>query len=528
MTGAAMNSRTNTAPSARGLEGWRVLVTALDLEQSEHRGIAVYSKNLLRALRQAGAEVWLLTELAPAMGDMAPISRSSRSNRLVFTARTLEGLESGWRPERYTGLRQRILSRLPLYGLSRKLQTIVSKLLPKTTYRNGDLQAFDLQTLYDNPYLQSARLSYLHDVKGLICTRDIYVNSFLVAQQKHTRTIQLATDGFDAFITTAPLAIQSSNAAITVQTIHDLIPLEYARTSDLARSFTRRLKACDQTSRLFVSRSTQDKYNSFILESQPHPGQEQDCVVTQPPSLRFAADACDFDASNNTLLVADETRKTAVKLKPLRYILFNSSIEPRKNVLFVLKAFVESGLEAEGIHLCITGKLKHDSYSDAVKTLVMAHSNVVLAGYVDEALKRQLFLNAMAVVSPSLVEGFGIPVLDAACLGMPVIASLSESHWEIQQLHDFAEYVLLCSTRETSDWASALRLIYGRLQRQRLETVTSHRSATQQTTLVRRSSELWLKELRQQRIERYRRFQQRLEADFQNSICELLLQSRSS
>jgi hypothetical protein len=111
---------------------------------------------------------------------------------------------------------------------------------------------------------------------------------------------------------------------------------------------------------------------------------------------------------------------------------------------------------------------------------------------------------------------------------MPVIASLSESHWEIQQLHDFAEHVLLCSTRETSDWASALRLIYGRLQRQRLETVTSHRSATQQTTLVRRSSELWLKELRQQRIERYRRFQQRLEADFQNSICELLLQSRSS
>jgi hypothetical protein len=45
---------------------------------------------------------------------------------------------------------------------------------------------------------------------------------------------------------------------------------------------------------------------------------------------------------------------------------------------------------------------------------------------------------------------------------------------------------------------------------------------------VRRRRELWLKELRQQRIERYRRFQQRLEADFQNSICELLLQSRSS
>jgi len=509
-----------------------VLVTALDLEQSEHRGIAVYSKNLLRALRQAGAEVWLLTELAPAMGDMRPISRNSRSNRLVFTARTLEGLESGWRPERHTGLRQRMLNRLPLYGLSRKLQTLVRKLFPKTRYRSQDLQAFDLQTLYDNPYLQSARLSYLHDVKGLVCARNIYANSFLVAQQPRARMIRLATDGFDAFITTAPLAIESSNTVITAQTVHDLIPLEYARTSDLARSFARRLNACNQANRLFVSRSTQDKYNNFVLESPPQPDQGQDCVVIQPPSLRFAADACDFDASNNTLLVADELRKAAVKLRPLRYILFNSSIEPRKNVLFVLRAFVESGLEAEGIHLCITGKLKHDSYSHAVKTLVMAHSSVVLAGYVDEALKRQLFLNTMAVVSPSLVEGFGIPVLDAACLGAPVIASLSESHWEIQQLHDFAEHVLLCSTRETSDWASALRLINGRLQRQRQEAmvagVACGQQGGQQSTLARRSNALWLRELRQQRIERYRRFQERLEADFQNSLCELLTQSRSS
>ena len=37
----------------------RVLVTAIDLEQSEHRGIAVYSKGVLKALNQAGAEVWL-------------------------------------------------------------------------------------------------------------------------------------------------------------------------------------------------------------------------------------------------------------------------------------------------------------------------------------------------------------------------------------------------------------------------------------------------------------------------------------
>jgi hypothetical protein len=104
-----------------------------------------------------------------------------------------------------------------------------------------------------------------------------------------------------------------------------------------------------------------------------------------------------------------------------------------------------------------------------------------------------------------------------------VVASLSESHWEIQQLHDFAEHVMLCSTRETSDWASALRLIHNRIQGQRQDAMTGQQS--QQATLARRSSTVWLTELRQQRIERYRRFQQRLETEFQQRVCDLLLQS---
>ena len=53
---------TTTSPRPQPLQGKRVLVTALDLEQREHRGIAVYSKALIRHLRQMGAEVWLLTQ----------------------------------------------------------------------------------------------------------------------------------------------------------------------------------------------------------------------------------------------------------------------------------------------------------------------------------------------------------------------------------------------------------------------------------------------------------------------------------
>ena len=34
--------------TAKSLKGQKILITAFDLEQSEHRGIAVYSKSLIR------------------------------------------------------------------------------------------------------------------------------------------------------------------------------------------------------------------------------------------------------------------------------------------------------------------------------------------------------------------------------------------------------------------------------------------------------------------------------------------------
>ena len=55
--------------TAKPLKGRKILITAFDLEQSEHRGIAVYSKSLIRCLNEAGAEVWLLTEFFDKLSE---------------------------------------------------------------------------------------------------------------------------------------------------------------------------------------------------------------------------------------------------------------------------------------------------------------------------------------------------------------------------------------------------------------------------------------------------------------------------
>ena len=109
----------------------------------------------------------------------------------------------------------------------------------------------------------------------------------------------------------------------------------------------------------------------------------------------------------------------------------------------------------------MTGKLKKDDRSIALKKIV-AHEPGIFHGYVDESSKLDLYLNALGLLSPSLVEGFGIPVLDSACLGMPTVASDCESHLEIQSLHDFAEHVLCLDTLDSREWAAALQAVAGR------------------------------------------------------------------
>ena len=147
--------------------------------------------------------------------------------------------------------------------------------------------------------------------------------------------------------------------------------------------------------------------------------------------------------------------------------------------------------------------------------LVRQHKSVVFTGYVDEATKRHLYLNALALISPSLVEGFGIPVLDAACLGLPALASPIGSHREIQAMHDFEEHVLLCSTLHTSDWASAMRLVALRLRQKHQD-------------LSPEGAQLMLNQIRRERIQRYQVLQEQIKIAFKAGLCELLSEELST
>ena len=476
--------------TAQTLEGRKVLITAYDLEQSEHRGIAVYSKSLMRCLHEAGAEVWLLTEFFDKLSEKGLKRLPKSTQAMIHNARILNSLAMG-RRERPTTVLQR------KFKLARKakqwgnyLSLIVNILRRPRKYSSRDLNRFQLRDLYDNPYVRIERLDYLQYVDGIVSAPELYLATQLAAQLPNQRPVRIDLQGFDALITTCPLNIKPRNLLTFVQTIHDLIPLEYVAHNEDPLMFSHRLQACVPARRLFVSQSTANKYRAHIqhtlLSSQHHPAQQQthrgdnaqEEVIIQSPSLHFPSwltedpnRIADLQPASHLLRDQPNTATSQAKnklkarpgklLTPFRYFLFNSSVEARKNLLFLAKAYAESNLDKKGIKLCVTGKLKGDDYSKALRKIVVHEPGIILTGYVDESTKLDLYLNALGLLSPSLVEGFGIPVLDGACLGMPTIASDCESHLEIQALYDFNEHVLCLDTLNSREWAAALQAVAG-------------------------------------------------------------------
>ena len=76
-------------------------------------------------------------------------------------------------------------------------------------------------------------------------------------------------------------------------------------------------------------------------------------------------------------------------------------------------------------------------------------------------------------------------------------------------MHDFQEHVLLCSTLHTSDWASAMRLVSLRLQKQQQDVSPA-------------GKQLLLNKIRRERIQRYQALQKQINTAFAAGLCELL------
>lgn len=109
---------------------------------------------------------------------------------------------------------------------------------------------------------------------------------------------------------------------------------------------------------------------------------------------------------------------------PRRYFVFIGTLQPRKNISRLVQAYTlyrqQTGDDAALVLAGGKGWLYDEAWTANVK-------GIIATGYIDEADKGALLREAIALVFPSLYEGFGFPVLEAMYCDTPVIASNTSS-----------------------------------------------------------------------------------------------------
>ncbi|MBC8390244.1 MAG: glycosyltransferase family 4 protein [Actinobacteria bacterium] len=129
----------------------------------------------------------------------------------------------------------------------------------------------------------------------------------------------------------------------------------------------------------------------------------------------------------NNIKNNDLSKKILMKYNINRnFILFVGMIEPRKNILSILKAFIEIDEELD-LDLVIVGKKgwyfkEIDNFMEKIKGLKLTNK-IIFTGYVPEKEIKYFYQSALIFVFPSFYEGFGLPPLQAMACGTPVITS---------------------------------------------------------------------------------------------------------
>ncbi|TSC55930.1 MAG: group 1 glycosyl transferase [Parcubacteria group bacterium Gr01-1014_18] len=119
------------------------------------------------------------------------------------------------------------------------------------------------------------------------------------------------------------------------------------------------------------------------------------------------------------------------------YILSLGTVQPRKNVIGSIQAFEHlldnhSHLKKSPLEFYIAGPRgwKSEAIYDYRRQSVYK-DRITFLGEVSETKKRELLSGAQLLLFPSYYEGFGLPVLEAMEMGIPVVTSRNSSLSEV-------------------------------------------------------------------------------------------------
>jgi glycosyltransferase involved in cell wall biosynthesis len=140
-----------------------------------------------------------------------------------------------------------------------------------------------------------------------------------------------------------------------------------------------------------------------------------------------------------------------------RFVLYVGGLSPHKNLPRLVEAFAKAASPAD--RLVLTGDF-HDVFHTHVPEILATidrvglGDRVVLTGFVPDVDLAALYGRAYALAFPSLLEGFGLPAVEAMACGCPVAASRAGSLPEV-----VGDAGVLFDPLDVDDIARGLRLL---------------------------------------------------------------------
>ena len=134
------------------------------------------------------------------------------------------------------------------------------------------------------------------------------------------------------------------------------------------------------------------------------------------------------------------------------FVLHVGTLQVRKNIERIVAAFEAAGGSAE---LVLAGSLGYGA--EAILDRIArsrARSRIKHVGHVNDEVRASLFSSAEALLFPSLEEGFGLPVVEAFTVGLPVIGSNVSAVPEVA-----GDAALLVDPLDTDEIAGALERV---------------------------------------------------------------------
>jgi glycosyltransferase involved in cell wall biosynthesis len=223
-------------------------------------------------------------------------------------------------------------------------------------------------------------------------------------------------DHLDAFYSADYLGPVLPMPCKTVITVHDLIPVVYPSVTQFRHRFVGKylLPQCMRNASVIISVSHATQKDILKYTNVP---ENKIRVIYEGKNLSFHPRGQDDEA------IRDIREYYKIGEKP--YLLFLGTLEPKKNLFNIVKAFARLDDTTRNNSLLVLGGSAGWDNS-VLETLIEElglDGDVVFTGFVNDEHLPLLMSGAQAFCFPSLYEGFGLPVLEAMACGCPVITS---------------------------------------------------------------------------------------------------------